>query len=224
MKEIHEDFTIQQCGLIINPKYPHLGASPDALSSCKCHGKGCVEVKCPFCIKDITISEAISKGVSICLEQSLDRLTLKRNHPYWYQVQLQLGVSKLPHADFVVWTTKDIHIERIEANDEFIESQLKVASDVYISGILPELLAKYHTRNHTNSKVVNGSEEEIFCYCRCTSEESLVLCCGNEQCTFKKFHLKCCGLVRKPSSKKTWHCVDCRKLRVSSTSDTDRQG
>ena len=117
-------------------------ASPDAISFCQCHCNGCVEIKCYFCIKDTSISEAVKKGVSVCLEQSTDRLKRKRNHAYWYQVQLQLAISEFTHADFVVWTTQDMHIERIEGDHLFFESQLKVANEFYISGILPELLAK----------------------------------------------------------------------------------
>ena len=101
-----------------------------------------MEIKCPSCIKDTSISEAVTKGVSVCLEQSTNRLKLKRNHPYRYQVQLQLTVSEFTHVDFVVWTTQDMHIERIEGDNLFFESQLKVANEFYISGILPELLPK----------------------------------------------------------------------------------
>ena len=154
------------------------------------------EVKCPFFIKDTSISGAVKKGVSIWLEQSTDRLKLKRNHPYWYQVQLQLGVSEFTHADFLVWTSQDMYIERIDADRLFFESQLKVADEFYISGIL----------------------------CRCGSEGSLLLSCGNVDCIFKKFHLKCCGLSRRPSSKKIWYCVVSRKLnKVHNASQVDRQ-
>ena len=184
-----------------------------------------MEIKCPFCIKGTSVSEAVKKGVSICLEQSTDRLKLKRNHPYWYQVQLQLRVSEFTHAEFVVWTTQDMHIERIEADHLFFESQLKVANEFYISGILPKLLAKWHTRsNASRFKDLDITGQELFCYCRCGSEESLVLSCGNVDCLFKKFHLKCCGLSRRPSSKKIWYCVDCRKLnKVKNASQVDRQ-
>jgi len=54
------------------------------------------------------------------------------------------------HVDFVVWTTQDIHIERIKADYLFIKSQLKVANEFCISGILPELLAKWCTRTKSS--------------------------------------------------------------------------
>ena len=45
----HTNFTINDSGLIINPSYPHLGATPDGKISCECCGTGCLEIKCPYC-------------------------------------------------------------------------------------------------------------------------------------------------------------------------------
>ena len=47
MKEEHKDFEIEDSGFVINPEHPHLGASPDAISYCSCHGTGCVEISVP---------------------------------------------------------------------------------------------------------------------------------------------------------------------------------
>ena len=134
-----------------------------------------MEVKCPFCIKDTSISEAVKKGVLIWLEQSTDRLKLKRNRP--------TSTWSFRIYAFVAWTTQDMQIERIEADHLFFESQLKVANAFYISGILWELLFKWHTRsNAIQSKDLHISGQELFCCCRCGSEESLVLSCGNLDC------------------------------------------
>ena len=32
----HQDFSCTKSGFVINPLYPHLGASPDGFVSCKC--------------------------------------------------------------------------------------------------------------------------------------------------------------------------------------------
>lgn len=48
MAEKHRLFKVVQCGLYINNKFPHLGASPDGITSCKCCGNGVVEIKCPY--------------------------------------------------------------------------------------------------------------------------------------------------------------------------------
>ena len=52
MKEGHIDFEINKSGLIIDPIYPFIGASPDGLVCCTCCGCGVLEVKCPFSCKD----------------------------------------------------------------------------------------------------------------------------------------------------------------------------
>ena len=32
--------------------HPYIGASPDAIVTCDCCGKGIVEIKCPYCFRD----------------------------------------------------------------------------------------------------------------------------------------------------------------------------
>ena len=68
VKENHTQFQFQRVGLVINPKYPHFGASPDGFVTCDCCGQGCLEVKCPYCIKDSSVEEQASKV--FCLDSS----------------------------------------------------------------------------------------------------------------------------------------------------------
>ena len=44
----HNDFEINDSGLVINSMWPHLGASPDATINSTCCSKGPVEVKCSY--------------------------------------------------------------------------------------------------------------------------------------------------------------------------------
>ena len=104
MQDEHKDFKIKDSGFVINPEHPHLGASPDAISYCSCHGTGCVEIKCPYKARDSTITEAVwflEKTANGCLQ-------LDRKHLYYAQVQLQLSSTKLAFVDFVVWTPSDM--------------------------------------------------------------------------------------------------------------------
>ena len=52
MSKVHTNFEIANTGLIIEPLYPFMGASPDAVISCTCCGRGVLEMKCPFTCKD----------------------------------------------------------------------------------------------------------------------------------------------------------------------------
>ena len=35
-KKDHHNFSVRECGLFIDPSYPHLGASPDGIITCTC--------------------------------------------------------------------------------------------------------------------------------------------------------------------------------------------
>ncbi|EDO30936.1 predicted protein [Nematostella vectensis] len=110
MKDKHQDFHINESGLFINPDHPHLGASPDAISSRKCHGAGCVEVKCPYSAR----VGPITADTIDCLVLTPDgRLQLDRKHAYYSQLQLQMASTTYHFVDFVVWTPSDLFIERV---------------------------------------------------------------------------------------------------------------
>ena len=44
----HDDPELLSCGFVISRKYPFLGASPDGIVTCTCHGNYLIEVKCPY--------------------------------------------------------------------------------------------------------------------------------------------------------------------------------
>ena len=62
----HSKLQMVEPGLFISMERPYIGASPDAIVSCECCGKGVVEVKCPFCFKD-KLPEEDSK--SFCMSR-----------------------------------------------------------------------------------------------------------------------------------------------------------
>ncbi len=79
-------------------------------------------MKCPYCIKDSGIPE--SDGAS-CSKWCDEKLTLNRDHAYFYREQIQLHVCNLQYYDFVVWTCKDVFIERITADQLFIRDMVE---------------------------------------------------------------------------------------------------
>jgi len=44
----HKSFKVKPAGLFINRNMPIIRASPDGIVTCKCCGKGLLEIKCPF--------------------------------------------------------------------------------------------------------------------------------------------------------------------------------
>ena len=79
--EILRGVHVHQCGLVINPAIPFLGASPDSLV-CDSLQVGMVEVKCPYTARDMTPGSASGRIKDFFLELSpmTGELTLKRDH------------------------------------------------------------------------------------------------------------------------------------------------
>ena len=53
MSTDHEEFTCNLTKLWIN-LYPHLGVSPDGVTTCSCCGDGLLEIKCPFSARHVS--------------------------------------------------------------------------------------------------------------------------------------------------------------------------
>ena len=128
---------VHDCGLVVNPLFPFIGASPDA-KICDNSLTGIMEIKCPYSQRDSTINEAVS-GADFCLENTENGKKLRQNHDYYIQVQGQLLVTGAPFCDFVVYTKKDIHIQRIVPNQEFIQNVLNKLSDFYFMHVYTKI-------------------------------------------------------------------------------------
>ncbi|KAL2077859.1 hypothetical protein ACEWY4_027363 [Coilia grayii] len=147
----HHNQEVQTCGFFVNPAFPQVGASPDAIVECTCCGKGCIEIKCPAKYKDSTILDACSSNdSSFPLYQANGRMHLKKSHPYYSQVQTQMFVTERMYCDFVVWTQKDCAILRIFKDTAFWEPRLQKAQEFFVEVCLPELVAKHFTKPPTS--------------------------------------------------------------------------
>ena len=231
MKPFHDALTVAESGLIINPKYPHIGASPDGVVSCNCCGTFVLEVKCPHCSRNKKLCDNDKKN--FCLEKLEDgRLRLKRDHSYFYQVQTQLGVSEYDDCFFVVWTQNDLHVERISLN-QTVWKEICDKSEVFFkNAILPELVGRFYSRlpscdsarvlKPVSDNVVlsagscklndtNDDPDKTWCYCDQVESGNMILC-DNENCHIQWFHYECVGLDSKDTIiKGNWYCPDCRK-------------
>lgn len=78
-RKMHSSFQIKPTGLHVNPKYPHLGASPDGLVMCTCCGDGLLEIKCPY---SLCHSTPTSAGDNFYLKHTSDGLKLSISHAY----------------------------------------------------------------------------------------------------------------------------------------------
>ena len=149
----HLNLSVADSGLHINENWPFLGASPDGLVFCECCGKGLCEIKCPYKYKDAMLVAAAADS-SFCLkydDNGVD-LCLDTVHAYYYQVQCQLFVTGVEYCDFVVWTTKDLFVQRVLPDTDFWDRMLPRAILFYKKGVLPEMLGQWFTRSSAQAE------------------------------------------------------------------------
>ncbi|KAK4884885.1 hypothetical protein RN001_001156 [Aquatica leii] len=192
----HEDFVVEKCGFIINPTFPQFGASPDGITSCSCCGKGTLEIKCPYVLKDMNLQMYASKKNS-CLTIVNGDINLDKNHSYFYQIQMQMKIANLPFCDFVVWSPQEIFLERIYFNEDFWAAEYLKALDFHKKVILPELLGRYYTNDSPTS----------WCWCKSFDDGRPMIKCENDTCNIQWFHLDCVNLTDVPNI--LWICNAC---------------
>ena len=147
----HTNLKIEETGFIISLIHPELGANPDGIITCDCCGSGCLEIKCPFVLKDGTksISE-FAEMKSTCLTKEDNRYSLSKTHTYYFQVQLQMYVTNLTYCDFVIWSKAFFHIERIFYDAEFCAQKVAKALEFHKNVIIPEILGRWYTQQKSD--------------------------------------------------------------------------
>lgn len=134
---------VEDCGLFIHPEKTWLAASPDGIIKDAATGKdlGLLEVKCPYKHRNRTVREAC-KDKDFCLEVDGDSYALKKNHPYFTQVQCQLGATGFQRADFVVHTNKETAVVPVEFDGEFWGKTVPKLEKFYTEAVIPHLEQK----------------------------------------------------------------------------------
>ena len=110
MSTDHNNFTCNLTGLWINPLYPHLGVSPDGVTSCSCQGQGVLEIKRPYS----------ARNADFLTNETCNFLTdagyLNRKHHYYTQIQGQLMTSGLLFCD---WTPSACKVKNVYPDVRF---------------------------------------------------------------------------------------------------------
>ena len=113
----HLDLTVCKAGFIVSTRYPYLGATPDSTvydPSSPTEPYGFLEVKCPYTQRNVTPIEACSSPGFCCNvhNDGKQSISLRREHPYFCQVQGQMAIGEHSWCDFVVHTTKGTEIQK----------------------------------------------------------------------------------------------------------------
>lgn len=62
------------------------------------------------------------------------------------QVQAQLMCTGAKYCDFIVYTEKGVHVERMEPDVSFMEDTVPRAKQFFHTALLPELLGRWFSR------------------------------------------------------------------------------
>ena len=124
MSSTHTSFRCTTTGLHISKELPFLGASPDGLSTCQCHDKRVVEIKCSAKHKDLRARDIPHADPTYHLEYRDGQLCLKTKSKWYLQMQFQMGILGLTVCDFVFYTRHSVEVMPI-AFDEQLWMQLK---------------------------------------------------------------------------------------------------
>jgi len=54
-------------------------------------------------------------------------LRLKHDHSYYYQCQMQIFATKREFCDFVVWSSNELHVERLTSDEDPMVSSIPIA-------------------------------------------------------------------------------------------------
>ena len=143
--------TVCKAGFHVCEQYPFLGASPDGcIHDPNSEYKfGVLEVKCPFKYRFNTISDAATNS-DFCLAlvqkgNGQPYPELKPSHAYYAQVQGQLAITERRFCDFVVYTTKDLFIQRILFDEHFWAHELLPnLIDFYDNCFAPAIVSPVH--------------------------------------------------------------------------------
>ena len=145
----HPSLSVAPSGFFVSHIHPFLGATPDGAvydPSDIANPFGFLEIKCPFTARNVLPSEACDDSTFCCtFDSRTNAPTLKRSHNYYCQTQGQMAIGERPWCDFVVYTKKGIHVERIKFDKAFWKDDLlpKLKS-FYHDCVAPELVSPRH--------------------------------------------------------------------------------
>lgn len=143
----HDNPTKAGSGLIISHNFPCLGATPDGIINCDCHGKITVEIKCPYVGKDCSdFTDLLLKLKDPYVKRTPDgEIILNTKHKYYYQSLMQLHLTNASFGYFYIWSKHKQYIFEIHRNDDFWNKCQERAVNFFKIIVLREMMFKAYT-------------------------------------------------------------------------------
>ena len=135
MKRVGHACFVSNCGLVVNPSWPWLGASPDRKVVTR-DSRGLVEVKCPYSKRDQDLLEACTDTGFFLHANDQNQPRLKTTSNHYMQVQGQMAVAGLTWCDFVVYTNKSMLVERIQFDADLWHQMVDKLTAFYFGHLL----------------------------------------------------------------------------------------
>ncbi len=146
---------VQDIGLVVNPQYPYLGASPDGFVTIHTNPPkyGLAEVKTLSKYGHLTAKEAANMPDMYISLDANGKIRLDRKDERYYQIQGQLFVCGLDWCDLIVWSPQGKPAyERIWKDPALWSTMLVKLSDFYFTHLLPCLTAKSNVLSLAENK------------------------------------------------------------------------
>jgi hypothetical protein len=137
--------SVVKSGMWVNPLFPEFGCSPDGIVDFPGDSSGLLEIKCPKILQNcdpLLINSNLTQQqlTNFCCKCQNNKLVLKMNHSYYYQIQMQMAVCNKTWCDFVVWSPKGrLSVQRVPFDAPFWEEKRKLLQHFYRNIMLPEI-------------------------------------------------------------------------------------
>ena len=137
--ELRRDITIRETGLVIQPSLFWVAASPDGMVVDQQVGIGLIEIKCPKSKSSLSPEHLVNDD-KFYVTLSNGSPVLKRNHQYYTQIQMAMGLAGASFCDFVVYTFGGIIISRVDIDHTYFVDIMQKINSFYSTYMLPKLL------------------------------------------------------------------------------------
>ena len=104
--------------IIYSNRAPNNRCFPDGIVECDCCAARCLEIKCPWTFRGLTIAEFAAEKETYLIPHGTDFI-VDPSHQYYAQIQCQMAVTGSLSCDFFVCTVKEYHLSRVAFDQIF---------------------------------------------------------------------------------------------------------
>ncbi len=224
----HKHMKVDTCGVFVCAQYPFIAASRDAIVTCGCCGVRPLEVKNPFKYRHMSIRNYAAQKDSCLKILENGTISLRYDHAYYTQVQLQILTTGAETGYFCVRTAApedNLHCQEVDMNTDFLEEVVGKAEIFFRKVVVPELMTGNVRKTmqdaaNSSSPAEVGTEEtqpdfpcgKCCLPCPEEPEEFNEMSVGCDSCN-QWFHWQCVNLTGNETFLKeqniAWMCDSC---------------